>query len=200
MVGGIIMRETKKWTKEEETFVRNNYTDLNDYEIGELLNRTYRSIRVKRHRLGLFIYYAEQTEPIKGEKWVEYEGLLVSNKGRIKKDDSRYLTNHIHKTGYVVVSFNGSNKYLHTIIWKAFMGEIPDGYEIDHKDCNKTNNALYNLELVTHSENMRRAYYNGCFTNFFGREPLTTIPQGSTPKQVEVPSTVTCNDDGEDIV
>ena len=191
MDGGNILRETKKWSRDEEQFIIDNYTDMNDYELAEKLDRTMRSIRAKRQRLGLFIYFAESAPPIKGEKWVEFEGLYVSNKGRIKKDEIKFLSQHIHKTGYVIVSFNGRNKYLHRIVWQAFVGDVPEGYEIDHVDCNKMNNALYNLELVTHQENMKRAYHNDCFTNFFGREPLTTIPQGSTPKQVEVPNTLT---------
>ena len=186
------MRYTKKWTEEECQFLIDNYTDYTDEELAELLDRSMRSVRVKRHRLGLYVYYAESTEPIKGEKWVSHEGLFVSNKGRVKKCDNRFLRNHVHKSGYVIVSFNGKNKYLHRIVYNAFCGDIPFGYEIDHKDCNKLNNALYNLELVTHSQNMHRAYHNNCFKNFFGREPLTTIPKGSTPKQVEVPDTVVC--------
>lgn len=34
------------------------------------------------------------------------------------------------------------------------MGDIPDGYEIDHIDTNKENNNLANLKCVTRKENM----------------------------------------------
>ena len=184
------MKETKQWTQEECDYIIDNYTDMSDEEIADKLGRTMRAVRTKRQRLGLFRYFAENTEPIKGEIWREYRGYYVSNKGRVKKDGERFLKIHVHKTGYATLSFNGKLRYLHTIVWSAFMGEIPEGYEIDHIDCNKLNNALYNLELVTHSENMQRAYKNNCWKNMFGREPLTTIPEGSTPKQAEVPSTV----------
>ena len=170
------MREAKKWEKEEEDFIRKNYTDLSDEEIAKILNRSIRSVRTKRQRLGLFLYFQENTTPIKSEKWIKIDDKYeASNKGRIRRDGNKILRCHIHKTGYVIISINGKNKYLHTVIWEAFNGKIPKGYEIDHIDCNKTNNSLYNLELVTHRENMKRAYDNGCFKNFFGREPLTTI-------------------------
>lgn len=194
------MRDTKKWTNEECDFIMNNYTDYSDEELSQQLNRTFRSVKTKRQRLGCFRYFQESCEEIKGEKWTEYKNAFVSNKGRVKNKNGKFLKPYIHKTGYVYININGSFELLHRVIYIAFVGLIPNGFELDHKNCNKLNNALYNLELVTHSENMRRAYRNGCFTNFFGREPLTTIPQGSTPKQVEVPSTVACNDDGEDIV
>ncbi len=39
-------------------------------------------------------------------------------------------------------------------MWIAFNGEIPEGYEIDHDDNDKSNNALSNLNLKTRKENM----------------------------------------------
>lgn len=152
------MRDSRKWTIEEEDFIRENYTDLSDEEMAEILQRTMRSVRVKRQRLGLFLYFQESSAPIKGEKWIKFDGTLeVSNKGRIRKDGNKYLGVHVHKTGYCIVSVNGKNQYLHRIVWEGFNGKIPEGYEIDHKDCNKLNNSLYNLEMVTHQENMKRA-------------------------------------------
>lgn len=52
----------------------------------------------------------------------------------------------------------GINKHLlvHRIVWEAFNGEIKDGYDIDHIDGNPHNNALENLEMVTHQENIKR--------------------------------------------
>jgi hypothetical protein len=44
---------------------------------------------------------------------------------------------------------------LHRLVWETFVGQIPEGLEIHHKDHNKGNNALKNLALVTHKENLR---------------------------------------------
>src|SRR5262245_28980841 len=44
--------------------------------------------------------------------------------------------------------------YVHRLVWEAFHGPIPSGFEINHRDGNKANNRLDNLELVTRSENM----------------------------------------------
>ena len=164
------MRETKSWSKDEEDFIRINYTDYTDEELAEKMNRTFRSVKTKRERLGLFRYFQEQVAPIKNEKWIQIaEGYEVSDKGRLRKDKTKYLRPHIHVTGYVYIWFNGKNKLIHRLVWEAFNGKIEEDKEIDHKDCNKLNNSLYNLELVNHSENMKRAYKNGCFTSFFGR-------------------------------
>ena len=49
----------------------------------------------------------------------------------------------------------------HILIWVHANGDIPEGMQINHKDMDKSNNALSNLEIVTPSENMRHAYDNG---------------------------------------
>lgn len=41
-----------------------------------------------------------------------------------------------------------TRRYLHRYIWEKAYGEIPEGYEIHHKDHNPLNNDLENLEMV----------------------------------------------------
>ena len=49
----------------------------------------------------------------------------------------------------------------HCLIYEVFVGPIPDGLQIDHKDNDKTNNRPDNLEPVTGLENMRRSFRRG---------------------------------------
>ena len=42
--------------------------------------------------------------------------------------------------------------FVHREVYKAFMGSIPDGWEIDHKDSNPANNVLGNLQCLTKSQ------------------------------------------------
>lgn len=37
---------------------------------------------------------------------------------------------------------------LHREVWKAHNGDIPEGYDVHHKDGNRTNNQPENLELL----------------------------------------------------
>lgn len=66
---------------------------------------------------------------------------------------------HPDKIGYcrVGVHINGGTiiLYAHRLVWVAANGPIPKGREINHKDGDKTNNRLSNLELTTHHENLR---------------------------------------------
>lgn len=47
---------------------------------------------------------------------------------------------------------------LHREIWEAANGPIPTGYDIHHKNDNKTDNRLENLELLTHGKHSALHY------------------------------------------
>ena len=57
-------------------------------------------------------------------------------------------------SGYIKVTIgsgsrkNKKNWYAHRWIWTHFNGDIPNGYEIHHRDSNKENNNIDNLKLV----------------------------------------------------
>jgi hypothetical protein len=50
---------------------------------------------------------------------------------------------------------------IHRLVWLIYKGEIPTGFELNHKDGNKENRCLNNLELVSPKQNMEHAVING---------------------------------------
>ncbi len=58
---------------------------------------------------------------------------------------------------------NGLSKTIqvHLLVARAFLGEAPFGHEVNHKDGNKHNPALANLEYVTPLSNVRHSVANG---------------------------------------
>ena len=50
--------------------------------------------------------------------------------------------------------FQHSGKRLHRAVWKYHNGEIPKGYHIHHKDENRSNNSIENLEMIKGSEHL----------------------------------------------
>ncbi|MDR2874289.1 MAG: HNH endonuclease [Methanobrevibacter sp.] len=57
--------------------------------------------------------------------------------------------------GYYIIGGNEKgykNKKLHRLIWEEVNGPIPKGYFIHHKDENRMNNDIENLEIMSHAE------------------------------------------------
>lgn len=65
-------------------------------------------------------------------------------------------------------------KKVHHIVLEAFAGERPEGCSCNHKDGNKTNNALTNLEWVTYRENSQHAIRTGLWRHS-GEENCTSV-------------------------
>lgn len=57
--------------------------------------------------------------------------------------------------GYLEKRVNGQNKRLHRIIMERHMGRDLTGYHIHHKNHNKLDNRIENLEVLTPSEHSR---------------------------------------------
>jgi len=102
----------------------------------------------------------------------EYEGIEVSTFGNVRSLDkvvpcrgnrTRLVKGRILKPasnghGYlqVNVKIDGKfiNKSVHRLVARTFILNPDNLLEINHKDCDKTNNSVDNLEWVTHEENI----------------------------------------------
>lgn len=77
--------------------------------------------------------------------------------GKILKPCNTYSNGRQH---YVTVRLNGYTKNVHRLVALAFLGEPPFGAksEVNHKDGNRHNNCLSNLEWCTKSMNEKHSY------------------------------------------
>ena len=77
--------------------------------------------------------------------------IRVAHKGN--KTNRGYLNCMVRKH-----SQSGFKHYhIHKFIWECFYCIIPDGKEIDHKNNDKEDNRLCNLQLLTHQQNCKKA-------------------------------------------
>ena len=92
------------------------------------------------------------------------------------------------KIGYCRIGIRIDGKtvivYAHRLVWVYRNGAIPAGKELNHKDGNKRNNQLDNLELVTRSENLLHAHN---VTDSFTKNGIryTTISKMDPEKDAE---------------
>ena len=54
--------------------------------------------------------------------------------------------------GYVVIRIDGANRKAHRLAWQHTYGTLPDG-QIDHINCDRADNRIANLRVVTAQEN-----------------------------------------------
>jgi len=133
------------------------------------------SIPLPDTRKGKFLMQLHFTFPKqsaqKDEEWRELPGsegrYEVSNYGRVRSYRYRkqwhteplYLKNFVSNIGYLFhrlrIGGVDKNYSVHRLVMLAFVG--PSELEVNHKDGNKTNNHISNLEYVTHRENARHA-------------------------------------------
>ncbi len=110
------------------------------------------------------------------EEWrpiIGYEGVYdASNFGRIRrvKPEKNTFAGRIMRQckdryGYPHLKLckDGERKGYgtHTLIIGAFVGPCPVGKQVNHKDGDKTNNCIENLEYVTQRENNEHAFRLG---------------------------------------
>jgi hypothetical protein len=83
----------------------------------------------------------------------------VSNKGRVRRGN-RILKNTLTKKGYCRVILttpqNVKNMPIHRLVKFSFEPvENPEIYDVHHRDRIKTNNELYNLQMLTRKEHRK---------------------------------------------
>lgn len=116
----------------------------------------------------------EEWRPVPGFELI-YE---ASNLGRIKSlprrvrfgkqtrlTPEKILKGSDNGRGYKYVAVpHSKHKYIHVLVASAFLGPIPEGCEVNHKDADKSNNRPCNLEFTSRQENMAHAKSLGRLT------------------------------------
>ena len=102
------------------------------------------------------------------EEWrpTQHKNYNVSNKGSIKNIVTctiRAIT--VDGRGYCYTSFGTRTMSVHRVVARAFLANFTDECVINHKDGNKSNNNVHNLECVSQSRNILHAYAGGASMN-----------------------------------
>lgn len=82
--------------------------------------------------------------------------------GRQGNLPERFIRGSLMNAGYISVSFDSKARRLaHQVVAEAFLGSCEYRQTVNHKDGNKTNNCVENLEWATYKENNTHARNTG---------------------------------------
>ena len=112
----------------------------------------------------------------------KYVGKKISNFGRMLFDDGRLAKVADNGAGYLTYpvtsyknddgKFNSVRKYVHRLVAENFLDNPNNLPQVNHKDCDKSNNHVDNLEWISRKSNIDHAHAAGRMKN---RSKLGTI-------------------------
>ncbi len=91
----------------------------------------------------------------------------VSNLGRFKNSYGTIMENYkVNENGYIRVFIYNKTFALHRLVAFTFIENPENKEQVNHKDGNKLNNSVINLEWVTNKENQIHKFQTGLGNNF----------------------------------
>ena len=148
--------QAKKWREQHSNYHKEWYTKHKERVRSEIKRKYYEEVTKKRMEEALSTISDDEWKPIPG-----FENYRINEKGDVINKFGKLLKPGKLSNGYMHVSLSndevkGKHVYVHHLVWLTFVGEIPEGLLICHKDTNRQNNALDNLCAMTHKENFNK--------------------------------------------
>ena len=177
------------------------FSEYDTYKVGTVANSTSKMHRLlhKPFELSDFSFdhligennvtYFDTEIDENNEVWkdcVGFEDYSVSNYGRVySKRRDKLLKLCVNSSNYKKCVLKGKNLYVHRLVAQAFLENPNNLEEVNHKDGNKWNNNVDNLEWVSKSENAKHAFDLG-LRNISGYTRYKVAQSGHMFSQMDI--------------
>lgn len=109
-------------------------------------------------------YYISKRVPL----FTSLKRVGVKGKGNGRRGTTFIVSNNWKKksvslksNGYLQSTLYRKRFYIHRLVYEAWIGKIPEDYDIDHINGIKSDNRVSNLRAISRSENLRHNYELG---------------------------------------
>ena len=110
-----------------------------------------------------------------GKKLIGHKSFGIKRKGWKKLN----AKGHIRKDGRKQIWKDNKNQYEYRLIMEKHLGRKLNPNEIiNHKDGNPSNDALYNLEVLTPSEHLSKHHKEGKYIEHLNQVHRIKLPRG----------------------
>ena len=96
---------------------------------------------------------------------IDYHGYLVFENGIVLNKNGTQKKFSDNGRGYPISRFVIDGKWKtmtqHTVVANCYLGDRPEGFEVNHIDNNKWNNSTENLEYISKRDNRLQMYKDG---------------------------------------